>query len=291
MSRKSHRKDEKAVLVAIDLWGKKQKGSKAPPIAIVPPANKNNEEKDDDDSAQDDAQGSKQAEEVPLVPQDQQEPPRINDDDSTMRDTMVPVPTVHVPVRRTDKRKKGWRKKLVPDVEEPQEDSKPPSPPPPPQEADKPTPPSSPKKARPATPPPVPAAASAVSSPDKADANAGIGGGDESDESSLSQTVTKPRVIKKRRPRVEYKSVSKHGILTKKRMVPAGYLHLPVATYKPGSKCQLHSYLMGKQTSHHLTVCETCNVALCSRCYKPFHTVLELNDYRGKIEELYKDCA
>ena len=95
---------------------------------------------------------------------------------------------------------------------------------------------------------------------------------------------------KKRRPRVDIRTVQKGLELTNKRLTPYSYKHLPVAEYNASTTCQLHRYLMKTQIQGHVSQCITCGVALCAKCYRPFHVVLELHKWEKNIEGLYEYC-
>ena len=105
--------------------------------------------------------------------------------------------------------------------------------------------------------------------------------------------------FRKRLPRVDFMSISARGSLTKIQLVSANYEHLPVPasnyTRKPGQsrdsiKCQLHSYLAKTGIVGRVCVCETCGVALCTRCYKPWHVVDDLEQFKYRMSELYAYC-
>ena len=111
-------------------------------------------------------------------------------------------------------------------------------------------------------------------------------------------TVLRGQEVRKRLPRVDANSIGVDGKLTLKRLVRPTYNHLPVAIsdYLPSAgnpenvKCQLHTYLVKKSVTGRVFMCETCGVALCHRCYKPFHTVKDLHKYKKNIEGLYAFC-
>ena len=283
-------------LVWIDPYAKRVKGSKLPPVAIQPaPSHETNSSDDSSDAeeaevVQEESETNKktesetkQAEEVadvPAVPENDALPQPPIDEDATIADTIPPTPTIIVPKKKT----KGWRKKLPGVTEEAEEkaeekadekaDEKAPSPPPPPPPEE-------------STSPSLPAAAAAASAVDEEDAEEGSDGSSSLSQTEGGQIRRRAKEKKKRRPRVDSQSISKHGKLTGICLVSADYQHLPVATYTVSTKCQLHSYLMGAQITGHLTVCETCNVALCARCYKPFHVEKKLYDYVGEIDKLH----
>ena len=118
---------------------------------------------------------------------------------------------------------------------------------------------------------------------------------DSSEEEEEDKTLSKKKAKKrkketdKRRPRVDMKAMSEYGVLTEVRMVEPTYLHLPRPVGKKNTKCQLHNFLANKAVASQVAVCGTCNVVLCSRCYRPFHTVFNINDFINNIEGLYEE--
>ena len=59
--------------------------------------------------------------------------------------------------------------------------------------------------------------------------------------------------------------------------------HLPVVPSSGHSDCQIHKWA-GKRTRKQVAYCPDCNVCLCIRCYKIFHTVLDLRRVKADIE-------
>ena len=59
--------------------------------------------------------------------------------------------------------------------------------------------------------------------------------------------------------------------------------HLPVVPSSGHSDCQIHKWA-GKRTRKQVAYCPDCNVCLYIRCYKIFHTVLDLRRVKADIE-------
>ena len=59
--------------------------------------------------------------------------------------------------------------------------------------------------------------------------------------------------------------------------------HLPVMPSSSHSDCQVHKWA-GKRTRKQVAYCPDCNVCLCIRCYKLFHTVLDLRSVKADIQ-------
>ena len=59
--------------------------------------------------------------------------------------------------------------------------------------------------------------------------------------------------------------------------------HLPTPVHSKYSECQLHKWA-NKRTRKQVMSCSDCDITLCVQCYKPFHTVLNLNCIKADIE-------
>ena len=68
------------------------------------------------------------------------------------------------------------------------------------------------------------------------------------------------------------------------RLLPSGdCTHLPTPVHSKHSECQLHKWA-SKRTRKQVMTCSDCDVTLCVQCYKPFHTVLNLNCTKADIK-------
>ena len=56
---------------------------------------------------------------------------------------------------------------------------------------------------------------------------------------------------------------------------------------KPPARCALHRWL-GYETEKDLQYCSSCNVNLCVRCNRIFHTVTDIISMRDPIKKRYK---
>ena len=59
--------------------------------------------------------------------------------------------------------------------------------------------------------------------------------------------------------------------------------HLPTPVHLKHSQCQLHKWA-NKRTRKQVMSCSDCDIPLCVQCYKPFHTVVNLNCIKADIE-------
>ena len=59
--------------------------------------------------------------------------------------------------------------------------------------------------------------------------------------------------------------------------------HLPTPVHSKHSECQLHKWA-NKRTRKQVMSCPDCNLTLCVTCYKPFHTIHNLNSIKADIE-------
>ena len=59
--------------------------------------------------------------------------------------------------------------------------------------------------------------------------------------------------------------------------------HMPTPVHSKHSECQLHKWA-NKRTRKQVMICPDCNLTLCVSCYKPFHTVYNLNSIKADIE-------
>ena len=78
----------------------------------------------------------------------------------------------------------------------------------------------------------------------------------------------------------------------------AEYNHLPETVKSKSSECQLHKWVLGGRNAacrrhtrvkSQLSYCPTCNVVLCIKCYKLFHTIYDLNTIKGNIQRAYEE--
>ena len=78
----------------------------------------------------------------------------------------------------------------------------------------------------------------------------------------------------------------------------AEYNHLPEPVKSKSSECQLHKWVLGGKNAacrrhtrvkSQLSYCPTCNVVLCIKCYKLFHTIYDLNTIKGNIQRVYEE--
>ena len=78
----------------------------------------------------------------------------------------------------------------------------------------------------------------------------------------------------------------------------AEHNHLPETVKSKSSECQLHKWVLGGKNAacrrhtrvkSQLSYCPTCNVVLCIKCYKLFHTIYDLNTIKGNIQRVYEE--
>ena len=75
----------------------------------------------------------------------------------------------------------------------------------------------------------------------------------------------------------------KNGAFTKRLIVNERITHFPLLVRSIYSVCQLHK-CFNMRTRKQVMVCPDCNVTLCIQCYKPFHTVYQLDSIRADLE-------
>ena len=61
------------------------------------------------------------------------------------------------------------------------------------------------------------------------------------------------------------------------------YTHLPAPAISKHSECHLHKWA-DKRTRKQIAYCADCNLCLCIKCYKVFHTVVDLNRIKNDIQ-------
>ena len=59
--------------------------------------------------------------------------------------------------------------------------------------------------------------------------------------------------------------------------------HLPLPIALGGLTCALCRWATGKKSRAQLSHCEGCNITLCVWCYKPFHTVKNLESKKARL--------
>jgi len=74
-----------------------------------------------------------------------------------------------------------------------------------------------------------------------------------------------------------------NGSFDKRLVLSDEYTHLPAPAMSKHSECQLHKWA-DKRTRKQIAYCADCNVCLCIKCYKIFHTVLDLQRVKNDIE-------
>ena len=73
------------------------------------------------------------------------------------------------------------------------------------------------------------------------------------------------------------------GSFNKRLILKDDYTHLPAPAVSKHSECQLHKWA-NKRTRKQIAYCADCNVCLCIKCYKVFHTVADLNRIKSDIQ-------
>ena len=59
--------------------------------------------------------------------------------------------------------------------------------------------------------------------------------------------------------------------------------HLPTQPMASGTRCQFHNWACGVQIKRQVTLCMTCNIALCLQCFAPFHLDKDLVPRRNQL--------
>lgn len=92
---------------------------------------------------------------------------------------------------------------------------------------------------------------------------------------------------KKRRPKLSWKRL-RGGIKAELgRRVDMSFRHWPVPCAY-GACCQLHRYLELGDVKYAVHECEDCGIALCTRCFKPFHTFQNIVKDKEELTEIIK---
>ena len=82
------------------------------------------------------------------------------------------------------------------------------------------------------------------------------------------------------------KNILVNGSFDKMLIISDKFTHLLALTRSKYSKCQRHEWVQ-KRTRKQIAYCADCNVCICSKCYKTFHTVLGLQRVKKGIQN---DC-
>ena len=72
------------------------------------------------------------------------------------------------------------------------------------------------------------------------------------------------------------------GLFSNRLIVNETCTHFPLPARSRHSECQLHK-MFNKRTRKQVMLCPDCNVTLCVLCYKPVHSVDDLNKIRVEV--------
>ena len=73
------------------------------------------------------------------------------------------------------------------------------------------------------------------------------------------------------------------GLFSNRLIVNEMCTHFPLPVRSKHSECQLHK-MFNKRTRKQVMLCPDCNVTLCVLCYKPFHSVDDLNKIKVEVQ-------
>ena len=85
-------------------------------------------------------------------------------------------------------------------------------------------------------------------------------------------------------------SALSNGSFDKRLIISDEYTHLPAPATSKYSECQLHKW-SEKRTRKQIAYCADCNICLCIKCYKTFHTVLDLQRVKNDIQNDCEYCV
>ena len=80
------------------------------------------------------------------------------------------------------------------------------------------------------------------------------------------------------------------GSFDKRLDLSDDYTHLPAPTMSKYSECQCHKWA-DKRTRKQIAYCVDCNICLCIKYYKIFHTVLDLQHVKNDFDIDNKYCV
>ena len=81
-----------------------------------------------------------------------------------------------------------------------------------------------------------------------------------------------------------------NGSFDERLVLSDEFTHLPALATSKYSECQLHKWAE-KRTRKQIAYCADCNVCLCIKCYKTFHTVLDLHRVKNDIQNDREYCV